>query len=180
MSYWDVSNRHVLAIKQSVHGIERRMQSRELRVTFQPTGQSVFVLPGTLLLEAAGRAGVVLQTPCGGRGTCGKCQIRVLDGRCSPSAADKHILSAEQVQQGYRLACQRRIDTPLVVEIPAESRLDAAQQILTTHVGRDTVLNPVVSKRFFHLMAPTSQNAVSDVARLKVAICIEVPVDEER
>ena len=45
------------------------MKSNEIKVTFQPSGRSVFVLPGTLLLEAAGRAGIVLQTPCGGRGT---------------------------------------------------------------------------------------------------------------
>ena len=146
------------------------MQSKELRVTFQPSGRSIFVLPGTLLLEAAGRAGIVLQTPCGGRGTCGKCQVKILDGRCRPSAADQRVLSAEKVQQDYRLACQSYIDEPMIVEIPAESRLDATQQILTTHAGRDTVLNPVVSKRCFHLMAPTSQNAVSDVARLKAAI----------
>ena len=170
MSYWDVSDRHVLIIKQSMHGTEGHMQTRELRVTFQPSGRSVFVLPGTLLLEATGRAGVALQAPCGGRGTCGKCQVRILDGQCPPSAADQRVLSVEQIQQGYRLACQSYIDEPMTVEIPAESRLDAAQQILTTHAGRDTVLNPVVSKRFFHLTAPTSQNAVSDVARLKVAI----------
>ena len=134
------------------------------------------MLPGTLLLEAAGRAGIALQTPCGGQGTCGKCRIKILDGRCPPSAGDQRVLSAEQVQEGYRLACQSYIDAPLAVEVPAESRLEAAQQILTTHAGRDTVLNPVVSKRYFHLTAPTSQNAGSDVARLKAAIGdIEIP-----
>jgi len=152
------------------------MKSREVKVTFQPSGRSVFVLPGTLLLEAAGRAGIALQTPCGGQGTCGKCRVRILDGQRPPSAADEHILSAEQVQQGYRLACQTYIDERLIVEILAESRLEAAQQILTTHAGRGTVLNPVVSKRYFRLKVPTSQDAGSDVARLKAAIGdIEIP-----
>ena len=50
----------------------------EVRVTFQPMRQSVYVLPGTSLLEAAGMAGIILQSPCGGLGTCGKCRIKVI------------------------------------------------------------------------------------------------------
>jgi len=146
------------------------MKTQEIKVTFQPSGRSVYVLPGTLLLEAAGRAGIVLQTPCGGRGTCGKCKVRVADGQCLPSTAAENVLSAEQAQQGYRLACQTYIDKPLVVEIPEESRFGAGQQILTTHAGRGTVLNPVVRKQYFRLNAPTSEDAISDVARLKAAI----------
>jgi len=146
------------------------MITQEIKVTFQPTGRSVYVLPGTLLLEAAGRAGIVLQTPCGGRGTCGKCRVKILDGECPSSAPAESALSSEHVQQGYRLACQTYIDKPLVVEIPAESQFGAAQQILTTHAGRGTVLNPVVRKQYFRLNAPTSKDAISDVARLKAAI----------
>jgi len=153
-----------------------RMRSKEVKVTFQPSGRGVFVLPGTLLLEAAGRAGVVLQTPCGGQGTCGKCKVRILDGECVFSAAGERILSDEQVRQGYRLACHTYIENPLVIEIPPESRFEATEQILTTHASQGTALRPVVSKRFFHLKAPTSQDPGSDVARLKAAIGeIEIP-----
>jgi uncharacterized 2Fe-2S/4Fe-4S cluster protein (DUF4445 family) len=58
--------------------------TEEFKLTFKPSGRSVYVLPGTLLLEAAGRAGIVLQTPCGGNGTCGKCKVRVVGGCCAP------------------------------------------------------------------------------------------------
>jgi uncharacterized 2Fe-2S/4Fe-4S cluster protein (DUF4445 family) len=146
------------------------MKSNEIKVTFQPSGRSVFVLPGTLLLEAAGRAGIVLQTPCGGRGTCGKCRVRIADGHCPPSPAAERILSARQIREGERLACQAYVREPLVVDIPDESRFDAAQQILTTDTGRSAVLNPVVRKRHFSLTTPASEDAVSDVARLKAAI----------
>jgi uncharacterized 2Fe-2S/4Fe-4S cluster protein (DUF4445 family) len=146
------------------------MKSNEIKVTFQPSGRSVFVLPGTLLLEAAGRAGIVLQTPCGGRGTCGKCRVRITDGHCPPSPAAERVLSARQIREGERLACRAYIQEPLVVDIPDESRFDAAQQILTADAGRRTVLNPVVHKRHFRLRMPASEDAVSDVARLKSAI----------
>lgn len=143
------------------------MQNKEIKVTFQPGGQSVFVLPGTLLLEAAGRAGLVLQTPCGGRGTCGKCKIIITKGAAPPTDADKRVFSSEQLRQGCRLACQTYIEHPLVVEIPAESRFESVQQILATHATHGVLLNPVVSKQFFQLEKPASTDAVSDVARLK-------------
>ena len=41
----------------------------EISVTFQPSGRTVYVLPGTVLLEAAAQAGLAIQTPCGGAGT---------------------------------------------------------------------------------------------------------------
>jgi len=155
------------------------MDRGEIAVTFQPGGRRVFVLPGTLLLEAAGRAGIVLQNPCGGRGTCGKCRVRILEGDCPPSDAARRVLPAEQIAQGYRLACQSYIRTPLKVEVPLESRLAGIQQILTTHAGRGGVLNPVVTKRHFRLAPPTSEDAVSDVARLGAAVgepAIPVPL----
>jgi len=146
------------------------MKSKEIKVTFQPSGRSVFVLPGTLMLEAAGRAGIVLQTPCGGHGTCGKCRVKIVDGVSSASPATERILPSEEIEQGYRLACQSYVDQPMVVEIPVESTFEAAQQILTDHAGRGTLLDPVVSKRHFHLETPTSENALSDVARLQSAL----------
>jgi len=169
MPHRNMSDGNVLALRQPEKGRDR-VRSKEVKVTFQPSGRSVFVLPGTLLLEAAGRAGVVLQTPCGGQGTCGKCKVKIVKGACAPSVAAERVLSDEQLGQGYRLACQTYIENPLVIEIPPESRFEATEQILTTHAGESTALRPVVSKRFFRLEAPTSQDAGSDVTRLKVAI----------
>ena len=50
------------------------------RVTFQPEGSSAFVLADTTLVEAAGQAGIILNTPCGGQGTCGKCVVQAAGG----------------------------------------------------------------------------------------------------
>ncbi|MFW5996909.1 MAG: ASKHA domain-containing protein [Lentisphaeria bacterium] len=140
---------------------------KEVKVTFQPSGRSVYVLPGTLLLEAAGRAGIVLQTPCGGQGTCGKCKIRIVDGKLEPSAADKRMLSEEQIKQGIRLACQTYVETELIINVPKESRFEAKDQILTSHMNKGVILDPVIQKQFFQLETPTSEDAVSDTARLK-------------
>jgi len=111
------------------------MKQHELKVTFQPSGRSVYVLSGTVLLEAIGRAGIILQTPCGGRGTCGKCKVKIMNGECSPSAAGTQALSSEQIQQGFRLACQTHVENNLVIEIPRESRFETTDQILTSDTG---------------------------------------------
>ena len=49
-------------------------------VTFQPSGKSIEVASGIDLMEAARRAGVAIDAPCGGKGTCGKCLVKVLSG----------------------------------------------------------------------------------------------------
>lgn len=151
-------------------------KQQEYKITFQPSGRSVFALPGTLLLEAAGRAGVALQTPCGGRGTCGKSRVRIASGQCPPSPSDRQSLSAEQLEQGYRLACRAYIEGPLVVEVSPESLFGGAQQILTSHAGRSAVLNPVTRKVFFRLVPPSRDDAAADSARLaSVAGDVSIP-----
>jgi uncharacterized 2Fe-2S/4Fe-4S cluster protein (DUF4445 family) len=143
------------------------MQGREIKVTFQPSGRSVYVLPGTVLLEAAGRAGIILQTPCGGRGTCGKCRVRLVNPPPGPPPGSTGSLSPEQVAQGYRLACCTFAESPLVVEIPPESTFENLQQILTTDSGTQTDLAPLVHKRCFELSPPTSEDPRADLSRLQ-------------
>ena len=47
-------------------------------ITFLPAGQTISVTEGTNLLDAARSAGLTPNAPCGGKGTCGKCKVRLL------------------------------------------------------------------------------------------------------
>ncbi len=80
----------------------------EIKITFQPSGKNVYVLPGTSVLEAAGLAGIVMQEPCGGQGTCGKCKVNI---------------NGEDV-----LACQTALDVDSVVVVPEESMFPIRQK----------------------------------------------------
>ncbi len=111
--------------------------SKEVRVVFQPSGRTVHVLPGTILLEAAARAGLIIETPCGGQGNCGKCVVRVVAGECSSGDTDIVQLDAAQIGEGYKLACRAGVEGEMVVEIPETSLLQAGQKILTDHLGSD-------------------------------------------
>ncbi len=53
-------------------------------VTFEPSGAVAWVDPGTTVLQAGRAAGVVISAPCGGRGVCGQCGVRVLAGELAP------------------------------------------------------------------------------------------------
>ncbi|MFP4426398.1 MAG: ASKHA domain-containing protein [Spirochaetaceae bacterium] len=80
---------------------------------------------GATLLEAlAGEPRVSISAPCGGRGRCGKCLVRVLEpkGGPEPSAADRRFISSEKLELGYRLACTCAAELVSKVEAVGEYR----------------------------------------------------------
>ncbi|NLZ51796.1 MAG: DUF4445 domain-containing protein [Thermoanaerobacteraceae bacterium] len=84
-------------------------------ITFWPIGKIVEVAKGTNLMEAARKAGVFLDAPCGGKGHCGKCRVMVKSGQ------HKHeftpLLTEEEIKQGIRLACLTWIQEDMTVEL---------------------------------------------------------------
>jgi uncharacterized 2Fe-2S/4Fe-4S cluster protein (DUF4445 family) len=109
--------------------------SKEVKVTFQPSGRSVFVLPGTVVLEAAAQAGFIISSPCGGAGKCGKCLVRVVSRKplAPPSSGEEKVIGPEMCRDGYRLACQWKIPWEVSVEIPDSSLFQSSQKILSDH-----------------------------------------------
>ncbi len=142
----------------------------EVTVRFEPTGRTIRVLPGTLLLEAAARAGQIIQTPCGGNGTCGKCAVRIVEGRLEPTAVTVHYFSAPQAQKGWRLACQDRVQDDVTIEIPAAARFDSRTKILTTSTGRHLPVKPAVWKQYVEMPLPAQERPEADVERLEAAL----------
>ena len=156
---------------------------QQVRVTFQPYGRSVFVLPGTMVLEAAARAGLTIDTPCGGKGTCGKCRIQVTQGACPARAEDAGIFSAEEIQAGWRLACQTQICQECVIHVPESSLFASQHQILTeVQTEGQADVRPAVRKQYVELAEPTLADDASDLQRLANAIGdvhVELPLLRE-
>ena len=100
------------------------MSAELLLVRFRPSGASVHVPRGTKLTEAAILAGLALEQPCGGEGRCGKCKVLVHQGASPPTAAELAFFSEVELTHGWRLACQCRLENPLVVEVPATGGAD--------------------------------------------------------
>lgn len=143
---------------------------REIKVTFQPSGRSVFVLPGTILLEASARAGFIVETPCGGAGKCGKCLVRVVSGNCSTCDEDKVLLGDDKVAKGYRLACRCTVEESLTVEIPESSLFQSKDRILSDDTGEEMDVQPRVVQREVEVGEPGEDGAESDLETLTNAL----------
>ena len=115
-----------------------------LKVTFLPENTHVHVLPGTSILEAAGRANIIVETPCGGKGTCAQCRVRVIKNAPEPNATERERLSEKEIADGMRLACQAEITTDMIIDVPASSRF-LGQRILAHGVETTCKLEPCVS-----------------------------------
>ena len=147
------------------------MTQKQVKVTFQPTNRSVFVLPGTKITEAAARAGITINTPCGSAGTCGKCVVQVMENVEEPTDADRRFFDDEQLGKGFRLACQTSINGEMKVSIPRGSRLDSQHKIVTEGVeGGDRRVVPSVRKVYVELDKPTLEDNCSDMFRLEKSI----------
>lgn len=76
-------------------------------ILFQPEGLTYINKAGETVLEAARTAGLWLESPCGGNGTCGKCKVKVLVGEFNEvSQEEKDFFSQEELDEGWRLACK--------------------------------------------------------------------------
>ena len=145
------------------------MMSESVRVTFQPEGRSVYVLAGSLLIEAAGKAGIPINAPCGGKGVCGKCRVVLIQGASPPTEECLKHISAEDLDRGVRLACRMLVTEDAVVEIPRQSRF-FAQKILTQGEGQEVALEPDVRKYHVNLPEPSLEDQRADNDRLIEAI----------
>jgi len=86
-------------------------------VTFQPDGKTVSVPIGTRLHEAASKAGIDLEFPCGGHGICGKCRVEIAGEVSPPSMEEEDLFTSEELANGLRLCCQVEILGPAKVRI---------------------------------------------------------------
>lgn len=156
------------------------MESYEIK--FLPNEITVRVDGGSTLMEAAEKAGVHINNLCGGNGVCGRCRVKVSNGRIRADKNSISLLSKEEITEGYVLACQTKVDSDMEVLIPPESRMDEAQ-ILLEHMPVDystpekvsvhrvpsdpmTLYEPLTRKIYMELVEPSLEDNVSDMDRI--------------
>ena len=140
--------------------------NEKIAVTFQPSGRKVYVLPGTRLIEAAARAGLLLRNPCGGRGTCGKCRIQLTRGECFPGDGCRNVFTAEEIEAGWRLACQTRVIGDCVFHVPPASLFESESKILINDAGEHVTGSPALGKRYIELDEPSLEDPEADFERV--------------
>jgi uncharacterized 2Fe-2S/4Fe-4S cluster protein (DUF4445 family) len=155
--------------------------ARKLEVTYLPYERTTRVPAGTTVFSAAHWIGLPIDSTCGGRGTCGKCKVRVIEGRpdaagraegaiLEASSADHRLLRPQEIAEGWRLSCQAPIYEDMTCEVPQLLRVPKAA---TMGLGRLVILDPNVRKVYLELAEPSMDDQRSDVARLKDALTKE-------
>jgi uncharacterized 2Fe-2S/4Fe-4S cluster protein (DUF4445 family) len=100
------------------------------RLIFWPEGKTIPVEEGKTFLEAADMGGIHINNLCGGQGVCGQCKVKMIKGTVDKNLKSISLLSVDEIQQGYVLACQTRVRDNLEVEIPVEARLEGEQILM--------------------------------------------------
>ena len=90
------------------------MSAESVRIRLEPLAVEIATPRGASLAASLADHGV--EFPCGGAGICGGCGVRVLAGSLPVTNADREAFSADQLEQGWRLACQASAETSLVLE----------------------------------------------------------------
>ncbi|MCF8110595.1 MAG: ASKHA domain-containing protein [Desulfobacteraceae bacterium] len=154
----------------------------QYNVYFLPHEKKITVDEGETIIRAAMDAGVHINASCGGEGVCGKCRVLIEDGEVGEGISE--MLSKEDIENGYRLACLSKVKSDLTVRIPTESSIDAKflnLQATPRKTARIKQLNledlkekglfvPPVEKIFVEMPVPDSADNEADVTRLVGAL----------
>ncbi|MEP1931007.1 MAG: ASKHA domain-containing protein [Roseibium sp.] len=152
------------------------------KVVFQPSGRRGIFPVGTPLLDAARSLGVYVESVCGGRGICGRCQISVSDGTFAKenltSSAD-HLEGATEAETRYaalrklpsdrRLSCQARILGDLVIDVPTDAQTN--RQVVRKRAEARTIeADSAVSLVSISIDEPDMETPRGDIDRLREAL----------
>ena len=160
---------------------------KKAKIIFTPSGRQGEVAIGTNLLQAARQMGVDIDSVCGGRAMCGRCQIDVGEGHfakhglsssaasLSPaSASEARYAEKRQLKTGRRLACQCAIEDNLVVDVPASSQV---HNQLVRKVADDRVIEmkPPVRLCYIEVREPDMHEPSGDLRRVIEALEAQWP-----
>ncbi|TCO79857.1 ASKHA domain-containing protein [Marinisporobacter balticus] len=122
-------------------------------------------VPNKNLLQLLLENEVFVDNPCNGKGSCGKCKIRLLEGNLPDlSETERKLLKKEEMNAGIRLSCLVVPQEDIVIEILQKER---KHEILTTGYMPDFDFNPAIHKEIFEIKKPTLENQIS----LEDSIC---------
>ncbi|WP_198306495.1 ASKHA domain-containing protein [Dehalobacterium formicoaceticum] len=122
--------------------------------------------PNSNLMDFLVHHGILLNSDCAGRGTCGKCGVKILSGQLSTvTAVELKHFSQEELDEGWVLSCQRLIKEDIVLEIPKIE--DAVnRKIELQNFSQERFTDPNLEKFFVTLKKPDLHDQLPDLERL--------------
>ena len=158
------------------------MAGRDPLVVFTPSGKRGRFPVGTPLLSAARTLGVDLDSVCGGRGICGRCQVLIAEGEFAKHGVRSGSANVSPVSEtemryarrrglpaGHRLSCSTAVQGDVVVDVPPGSQVHR-QVVRKDADARVIELNPVVRLHYVEVREPDMQDPSGDLRRLYEAL----------
>jgi uncharacterized 2Fe-2S/4Fe-4S cluster protein (DUF4445 family) len=159
--------------------------SRDALIVFTPSGRRGRFPLGTPVLQAARSLGVDIDSVCGGRGMCGRCQITVSEGHFAKhgvTSSTAHLSTQSEVEtryraerglpEGRRLSCAAQVLGDLVIDVPPESQVH--RQLVRKGIeARPMARDPVVRPYYVEVQGPDMHDPSGDLRRLKDALEFE-------
>jgi uncharacterized 2Fe-2S/4Fe-4S cluster protein (DUF4445 family) len=152
-------------------------------VRFEPSGKTVEVPTGTLIVEAVRQAGLDLNMPCGGQGRCGRCAV-IVDNRAAVRSRSELRLTQEDLAAGYVLACQTVLEGDVTVTIPPQERIE--RRLVTDRTAARVTLPFVYDPKQHQPMQlmpltlepPSMDDQTDDWSRLKRAMALQYGISD--
>ena len=151
-------------------------------VIFTPSGKRGRFPQGTPVLTAARALGVDLDSVCGGRGICSRCQVtpgfgdfakhgvNVRADALSPwNAVEQRYDDIRGLAEGRRLGCQATVQGDVVIDVPPESQMHR-QVVRKDASQRKLVMDPATRPYYVELPAPDMQDPMGELERLRAAL----------
>ena len=162
------------------------MQAADALVVFTPSGRRGRFPIGSSLLQAGRSLGVDIDSVCGGRGICGRCQVLVSEGEfakhglvssaqnLSPVSAveQEYCASNAPLAEGRRLSCCAQVQGDVVIDVPSSSQVHK-QVVRKEAEAHDIHLDPMVRLYFVQVQEPDMHEPSGDLRRLEDALEFE-------
>jgi uncharacterized 2Fe-2S/4Fe-4S cluster protein (DUF4445 family) len=158
---------------------------KDALVVFTPSGRRGRVPVGTPLLQAARSLGVDIDSVCGGRGLCGRCQVLLAEGdfaKHGVRSRAEHLSAFGAVEEAYcrqqpmapgrRLSCSAHVLGDVVIDVPSDSQVHR-QVVRKEAEAHDIELDPVVRLHYVEVQEPDMHDPSGDLRRLEDALDFE-------
>ena len=135
----------------------------KVKIVFTPSGKRGSFEIGTKVLDAARQLGVDIDSVCGGRAICGRCQINVLVGDFAKhnihsdftsvtevSEAEKKYAERRGLNEDRRLSCQSLLKSDAVIDVPASSQVHQ-QVVRKENESHDIDINPIIKPYYVNV-----------------------------